>query len=143
MSAAQAIRDSKLETGNQTDLLTREKPELPLGNGHCGLHLCGRRGGLNGDPGGGRHGKPSWLPTRSGASGGCRLQATQGLHASLLPAPGPVHGGWSQGGGAAWGWSRGRDSRLGAGLGRAAVWSGVGREPAAFASSRPYQGPRT
>ena len=27
----------------------------------------------------------------------CRLQATQGLHASLLPAPGPLHGGWSQG----------------------------------------------
>ena len=131
--------------GNQTDLLTREKLELPIGNGHRGLNLCGRHGGLSGDPGGGRHGKRSWLPTRNGAGGGAGCKPPRACMplCSLLPARGPLHGGWSQGRGAVWGWSPGRDIRLGAKLGRAAVWGGVGRGPAAFASSQPYQGPRT
>ena len=103
MSAAQAVRNSELETGNQTDLPTREKPELPLGNGHCGLHLCGRRGGLSGDPGGGRHGKWSWLPTRSRASGGAGCKPPRAcmplcsLHQALCMEGGVREGGSSLG----------------------------------------------
>ena len=60
-----------------------------------------------------------------------RLQATQGLHASLLPARGPLHGGWNQGGGAVWGWSSGRDIHLGPSWGeqQSEVESGEGQQP--------------
>lgn len=112
-SAAQSVRNSELETGNQTDLLTREKLELPIGNGHRGLNLCGRHGGLSGDPGGGRHGKRSWLPTRSGAGGGTGCKPPRAcmplcsLHEALCMEGGireeEQSGGGVQGGTSTWG----------------------------------------
>lgn len=130
-SATQSVRNSELETGNQTDLLTREKLELPIGNGHRGLNLCGRHGGLSGDPGGGRHGKRSWLPTRSGAGGGTGCKPPRAcmplcsLHEALCMEggirEGEQSGGGVQGGTSTWGqvgessslrWSRERVSSL-------------------------------